>query len=122
MFFRPAAQLALDCVYMNELPMGAICHSMTATLAVLSSDERCAVMIAEVENNPIIKTLLALTDVKPQEDGETDVTQYDVMPPYAGSIRATACAAIAFLCCHPMGATGEDCFKGPHRMVRTELN
>lgn len=43
--------------------------------------------------------------------------KYDVRGEYAGSIRATSCATIAFLCCHPIGAVGTECLSGPHRRV-----
>lgn len=60
------AQLGLESIQMYELPMGSICHCMSATLAVLSSDERCAHMMVHNEHNAILKSVLALTDVAAQ--------------------------------------------------------
>ncbi|KAK9861349.1 hypothetical protein WJX84_011522 [Apatococcus fuscideae] len=37
-------------------------------------------------------------------------------PVGAGHVRAAAATALAFLACHPMGAKGDDCLTGPHRI------
>ena len=33
----------------------------------------------------------------------------------AGHVKASACAAVSFLACHPIGAKGDDCMVGPYR-------
>jgi hypothetical protein len=33
----------------------------------------------------------------------------------AGHVKASACAGLAFLACHPLGAAGDECMSGPHR-------
>jgi hypothetical protein len=39
----------------------------------------------------------------------------------AGHVKASACAGIAFLACHPIGAEGDECMHGPYRTKLLEM-
>ncbi len=39
----------------------------------------------------------------------------------AGHVKASACAGLAFLACHPIGAEGDECMYGPHRTKLLEM-
>lgn len=39
----------------------------------------------------------------------------------AGHVKASACAGLAFLSCHPIGAEGDECMHGPYRHKLLEM-
>ena len=70
-----------------------ICHCIIASLSILASNATGAELIMNCPDNVALQTLLALSEV------------YDT-PTFerAGHVKAGACAAVAFLACHHMGA------------------
>ena len=83
--------------------MDKITHYLTASLSTFCSNEDCAHKIADDEGCDVIQSLLFLLK-HPTNAVSTN-----------GHVMAAACAGLAFLACHPIGAQGDDCMTGPHR-------
>lgn len=72
-------------------------------LSSFCSKPECAEKIANDEASFVIQSLLRLLKM---EEKECSIN---------GHVTAAACAALAFLACHPIGAKGDACMTGPHR-------
>lgn len=70
-----------------------ICHCITASLSILASNATGAEIIMNCPDDVALQTLLVLSEA------------YDT-PTFerAGHVKAAACASVAFLACHHMGA------------------
>mmetsp|Transcript_26929 Transcript_26929/g.69418 ORF Transcript_26929/g.69418 Transcript_26929/m.69418 type:complete len:871 (-) Transcript_26929:1245-3857(-) len=99
-----------DCVATDQLPLSRVCHCVTATLATLASHPDTADLIMTCPDDIALATMLLLVEVF-----ETEVFEC------AGHVKASACAGIAFLSCHPIGAEGDECMYGPYRTKLLEM-
>lgn len=97
-------KMGRDCVATDQLPLSRVCHCVTATLATLASHPDTADLIMTCPDDLALSTLMMLVEVF-----ETEVFER------AGHVKASACAGIAFLACHPIGAEGDECMHGPYR-------
>lgn len=97
-------KMGRDCVATDQLPLSRVCHCVTATIATLASNPDTAELIMTCPNDIALSTLMLLVEVF-----ETEMFER------AGHVKASACAGIAFLACHPIGAEGDECMHGPHR-------
>ncbi|GAX81636.1 hypothetical protein CEUSTIGMA_g9064.t1 [Chlamydomonas eustigma] len=104
------SEMAADCHETGELPLSRVCHALMGTLACLSTVPETASMLMSCPDDLAVKVLLKMSVIC-----ETDVFER------AGHVKAAACAALAFLSCHPIGARGEDCLVGPYRLQLLEL-
>lgn len=57
-----------------------------------------------------LTTLMTLVEVFETENFER-----------ASHVKASACAGVAFLACHPIGAEGDECMNGPYRTKLLEV-
>eukprot|EP00798_Chlamydomonas_sp_ICE-L_P023775 gene23775-9334_t len=102
--------MGIDCFLNEQLPLSRVCHCIAATLATLSSVHETAELVMTSPGDGALKTLITLLEVY-----ETDVFDR------AGHVKAAACAGVAFLTCHPIGAKGDDCMHGPYRTKLLEM-
>ena len=103
-------KMGRDCVATDQLPLSRVCHCITSTLATLASHPDPAELIMTCPGDIALSTLLLLVEVF-----ETEMFER------AGHVKAAAAAAIAFLSCHPIGAPGDECMRGPHRNKLMEM-
>jgi hypothetical protein len=59
--------MALDCVIIEEVDLGRVCHCLAATLATLAAHAPCAAFIMGAPEDSVVRSVLALLDV--EEDG-----------------------------------------------------
>ena len=98
------AEMGRDCLETEALPLSRVCHCITATLATLASGAETAELLMACPGDLALTTLLRLSVVQESDNFSQ-----------AGNVKASACAAVAFLSCHPVGAKGDECMVGPYR-------
>ncbi|KAJ9524025.1 hypothetical protein QJQ45_022487, partial [Haematococcus lacustris] len=103
-------KMGRDCLATSQLPLSRICHCVTATMATLASHPTTADLIMTSPDDIALSTLMLLVEVFETETFER-----------AGHVKASACAGIAFLACHPFGAEGDECMVGPYRKKLLEM-
>ncbi|GFH14009.1 uncharacterized protein HaLaN_09982, partial [Haematococcus lacustris] len=79
-------------------------------MATLASHPTTADLIMTSPDDIALSTLMLLVEVFETETFER-----------AGHVKASACAGIAFLACHPFGAEGDECMVGPYRKKLLEM-
>ncbi|MEW5306191.1 MAG: hypothetical protein WDW36_008675 [Sanguina aurantia] len=103
-------QMGMDCYRTSQLPLSRVCHCITATLATLAASPTAAQLIMTAPGGGPLATLMALVEVFETESFER-----------ASHVKASACAGVAFLACHPIGAEGDECMNGPYRTQLLEI-
>eukprot|EP00198_Chlamydomonas_reinhardtii_P003541 XP_001692877.1 flagellar associated protein [Chlamydomonas reinhardtii] len=93
-----------DCYTTVALPLSRIAHCITASLATLAANPDAALLIMTSPNDVALVFLMSMLDCVETENFEQ-----------AGHVKASACAGVAFLACHPIGAEGDECMFGPFR-------
>lgn len=104
-------RLGMDCYQTVQLPLSRVCHCVTATLATLSASPDAATLIMTCPNDVALNMLMAMLEVVQTENFDQ-----------AGHVKASACAGVAFLACHPIGAEGEKSMNGPFREKLLSVN
>ncbi|KAK9861581.1 hypothetical protein WJX84_001329 [Apatococcus fuscideae] len=98
------SRLGNMCIVEEHAPVGNVARCIAACLATFSCNAMSAVTMMS-PGSPVVSTLLLMLTAR-----ETNLFQG------AGHVRAAAATALGFLACHPMGAKGDDCLTGPHRI------
>ncbi|KAK9825957.1 hypothetical protein WJX74_001162 [Apatococcus lobatus] len=98
------SNLGRMCITEEFAPVGQVARCIAACLATFSCNATSAEAMMS-PGSPVVATLLVMLTAR-----ETSLFQG------AGHVRAAAATALAFLACHPMGAKGDDCLTGPHRI------
>ncbi len=94
----------MDCYTTVALPLSRVAHCVTASLATLAANPDAAQLIMDSPDDVALNFLMAMLDCVETENFER-----------AGHVKASACAGVAFLACHPIGAEGDECMCGPFR-------
>lgn len=113
LYYQDLSCMALMCYergVAEEVPLSRVCHCLVASMATLSSTEETADLLISCPGDLALLTLLTLSEVEVSDAFER-----------AGHVKASACAGVAFLACHPLGAEGDACMNGPHRTKLLEL-
>eukprot|EP00803_Ostreobium_quekettii_P006067 evm.model.scf_440.6 EVM.evm.TU.scf_440.6 scf_440:39552-53991(-) len=104
------ADMALEAIRNQTVPLGRVAHCISATLATFCSEEVCARSLMSDPDDGPLRALMILLTVE-----DTEVFRR------AGHVRAAATTGLAFLSCHPLGAKGDDCLEGPFRAKLIEI-
>ncbi|GIL66635.1 hypothetical protein Vafri_20126 [Volvox africanus] len=96
--------MGMDCYNTVALPLSRVAHCITASLATLAANPDAAMLIMNSPGDVALNFLMAMLDAIETQNFEQ-----------AGHVKASACAGVAFLACHPIGAEGDECMFGPFR-------
>ncbi|KXZ56071.1 hypothetical protein GPECTOR_2g953 [Gonium pectorale] len=96
--------MGMDCYNTVALPLSRVAHCITASIATLAANPDAAMLIMNSPDDIALKFMMAMLDAIETENFEQ-----------AGYVKASACAGVAFLACHPIGAEGDECMYGPFR-------